>query len=735
MTGGALLGLALAVPLVMLVACLWPAKRAMVPGWLAVAPVPALLAALGAPQGELALPQALLSLRLALDGPASVLLGCAALLWIVGGFYATAWLRGRADSGRFVAWWLLTLTGSIGVFMAADLVGFYLLFSMVSLAAFGLIVDDGSTRSRRAGLVYVGLAVLGEAFLLMAFVLMAQATPDGSLLISDAVAALPAAPSRDAILALLLLGFGAKIGLPPFHVWMPLSYRAAPIPAAAVMSGAAVKAGVIGLIRFLPPDVAFPGWGGALAAVGLLGAYWGVAVGITQSNPKVVLAYSSVSQMGLLAAVFGTGLAAGDPGVALAAAFYAAHHILVKGTLFLSVGVIQAGGRRWFWPVLAATAVIALSLAGLPFTGGALAKLAVKPALGGGLVGGLAALSAAGSALLMLHFLRLLVMLRPPAPSPNPLPQAGEGFLLAWGVGVVASVTVPWALYLQLGLGTVGYALGPAILLAAAWPIVLGGVLAVGLARWGGRLPRVPPGDIIDLATGAGRLAGAASEGTERMDGMLRRWPVAGVSLLALAAALCLAMLGGCSPTYSPDTYASTAAQQANKVEQGVIVGVRPVGISASGVVGGASGAAAGGAIGSQAGATGLTAALGAVGGSLVGGLVGTTVEHAQADTTAFEYVVKESKGDLVSVTQKDDKPLAIGQKVLVIAGNQARVVPDYTVTPPAPPPPTQTAPPPAPVAETPLAPLTPPPAAAPATPAPAQPPPPNQPELAPTTP
>jgi outer membrane lipoprotein SlyB len=182
-------------------------------------------------------------------------------------------------------------------------------------------------------------------------------------------------------------------------------------------------------------------------------------------------------------------------------------------------------------------------------------------------------------------------------------------------------------------------------------------------------------------------------------------------------------MLGGCAPSYSPDTYASTAAQQANKVEQGVIVGVRPVGISASGVVGAASGAAAGGAIGSQAGATGITAALGAVGGSLVGGLVGTTVEHAQADTTAFEYVVKETKGDLVSVTQKDDKPLAIGQKVLVIAGNQARVVPDYTVTPPAPPPPTTTEPPPVPVTATPLAPPPEPQAATPPAPAQAGPP------------
>jgi outer membrane lipoprotein SlyB len=162
-----------------------------------------------------------------------------------------------------------------------------------------------------------------------------------------------------------------------------------------------------------------------------------------------------------------------------------------------------------------------------------------------------------------------------------------------------------------------------------------------------------------------------------------------------------LTVLAGCTPSYSPDTYASNAAQQANKVEQGIVVGVRPVAISASGVVGAATGGAAGGVIGAQAGPGGISSALGAVGGTLVGGLVGTTVEHAQGDTTGWEYIVKETKGDLVSVTQKDDKPLAIGQKVLVIAGNQARVVPDYTETPP---PPTTTAPPPAPVTETPLA-------------------------------
>lgn len=142
-----------------------------------------------------------------------------------------------------------------------------------------------------------------------------------------------------------------------------------------------------------------------------------------------------------------------------------------------------------------------------------------------------------------------------------------------------------------------------------------------------------------------------------------------------------LVLLGvaGCGPSYSPDTYASNAVQQANKVEQGVVVGVRDVAVSASATVGTVTGAAAGGIAGSQVG-VGPTSAFASLGGALVGGIAGSSVEHATADTKAFEYIVRKPNGDLVSVTQKDKTPLALGQHVLVIAGNQARVVPDYTV-------------------------------------------------------
>ena len=157
-----------------------------------------------------------------------------------------------------------------------------------------------------------------------------------------------------------------------------------------------------------------------------------------------------------------------------------------------------------------------------------------------------------------------------------------------------------------------------------------------------------------------------------------------GLTVRFSVSALVLAGLAGCAPSYSPDTYASNAAQQANKVEQGVVAGVRPVGVSATGTVGTITGAAAGGIAGSQV-ASGAAAAFTSLGGALVGGLGGSAVEHMTADTSAFEYIVRKTNGDLVSVTQRDKTPLALGEKVLVIGGTQARVVPDYTVPPLAP--------------------------------------------------
>ena len=355
------------------------------------------------------------------------------------------------------------------------------------------------------------------------------------------MAALPASPWRNVILFLVVAAFGMKIGIVPVHSWMPLTYTAAPIPAASVLSGAAVKAGVIGLIRFLPLENALPHWGGALVGAGLLTSFYGVAVGITQSNPKTVLAYSSVSQMGFIAAVLGMGQMAGSGGVVLDAAFYAAHHVLVKGALFLGVGVAAAGetGRRRLWLLLLPASVIALGLGGLPLTGGALAKLAVKGVLGEGVVGALATVSSAGTALLMLHFLHRLVS----TAAKDREKKAPTRLLLPWLAMAAASIAVPWALYAATRIGPLSDALRPAELWQGLWPVLVGGVLAVGLRFWGDRLPRIPEGDLVVAGPGAARAAAVCGSALERADGFLGKWPVASLSLVVVAILLAMAMV------------------------------------------------------------------------------------------------------------------------------------------------------------------------------------------------
>ena len=530
MNAGTLLVIALALPLAMLCACLSRRLRHRMHLLLVLAPLPALAAAcLEADGSTVVFPQALLGLTLVLDRPGAMLIGVAALLWMTAGAYAGNSLRGKPNAGGFAVWWLMTLTGNLGAFLAADLAGFYLFFTLASLSAYGLVAFDGTAEAKRAAAIYVGLAVLGEALLLMAFVLMAAGVPSGSLLIGDAVDSLATSPWRDYAMAFLILAFGLKIGLFPFHVWMPLTYSAAPIAAAAVLSGSAVKVGVIGLIRFLPFNSAMPDWGGVLVIAGLFSAFYGVVIGITQANPKTVLAYSSVSQMGLLAAALGMGLSAGEKGAVLVAAFSASFHVLVKGGLFLAIGAV-ASTRRSVWLVLVPATVLALGLGGLPLTGGALAKLAMKPVMGDGIVGVLATLSAVGSTLLMLHFLQRMW-------SGSQQPEIADASALVWPwlATALAAAVLPWMLYSSVTNNSLRGALAPAEIWEALWPVLLGALASLALWRWGRVLPRIPAGDLLAADKGLVRLASASGAAMEKIDEHLREWPLASAMLLGLA--------------------------------------------------------------------------------------------------------------------------------------------------------------------------------------------------------
>jgi formate hydrogenlyase subunit 3/multisubunit Na+/H+ antiporter MnhD subunit len=536
--GALLLVATVGLPLAMLLACLWPRVREHMLPWLALGAVPGLAAAFLAARGELLmLGSDRFPLAFALDRPGAVLLGVAALLWVAGGWYAAEYQRREPDRGRFAVCWLMTLTGCLGIFVAADMVTVYLLLALLSVGTTGLVMQTGTPRSLRAGAIYIGMALLAESLLLVGFVLIVNSAAGNTLLVADAPAAIVASPWRDAIFALLIVGFGIKAGLVPLHFWIPLAHGAAPVPASALLSGAVVKASVIGLIRFLPLDNSPWATGAALAAAGLFGALYSVAIGITQRHPKTVLAYSSVSQLGVVVAIIGMGMASGYPNAGLIAAFYAANHVLSKGALFMAVGVVGATGSRRLWTIMVPAAVLAVGLGGLPLSGGAL----TKAVLGDGPAGVLATLSAIGTTLLMLHFLRCLRAFA----AEDPAAIAGRSLRWPWLLMAAASLVVPWVLFLLSPRYSLPDALAPYALWAALWPIAVGALLAYLLARRQA-LPELPEGDVV-VALERGALAWSARIGAAgvRLDGALRRWPEASLTLLGLALAFAVTLLAG----------------------------------------------------------------------------------------------------------------------------------------------------------------------------------------------
>ncbi|MFG1300837.1 complex I subunit 5 family protein [Xanthobacter sp. V3C-3] len=528
----ALLLAAVALPVLMALVALKPAAR-RAPGLLFVlAPLPALVAALLVPRGMAVLvaPDPF-RFTLALDGPGALLLGGAALLWMAAGAFAASYMRKDPNRAAFAVWWFLTMAGSFAVFLVADVVSFYLAYALASFSAYGLAAHEDTREARRAGNIYLALTVLGEAFLIAAFVMLASGASDANPLIRDAVATLPASPWKGAILTLLLLGFCMKMGLFPLHVWMPLAHAVAPVPGSAALSGIVVKAGVIGLIRFLPQGVALPDWGAALTVAGLVTAYYGVAVGLTQAHPKRALAYSTVSQMGVVAAVLGMGLAAGDATTGLLAAFYAANHMLLKGVMFLAVGVAAVGPARGR-AVLVVAGVMGLSLAGLPPTGGALAKYAVKPLAGEGVAAFLLTLSAAGTTLLMARYVLLLARARGDGG------PAGPGLWVPLGTLAVAALVLPYVVFAAVTGSGPEVALAPAALAKGMWPVALGLALAALLHRFCPPVPEVPAGDILLVAERARPLAARAMALLVSTDAALRRWPVAATALVLLVVVL-----------------------------------------------------------------------------------------------------------------------------------------------------------------------------------------------------
>ena len=328
-----------------------------------------------------------LGIELRADGLALAMLALTALIGIAVGLGAvgtfahaqTAGGEGGQPTFRQRAFFwplcLLLLTGMNGVYLGADLFNLYVMIEVISLAAVGLTVLGGTVTALRAGLAYMYASLLGALMLLLGvgFIYLQTGRLD-----FEGLAGLQPTPALSAAFALIFVGLALKAALFPLHFWLPDAHANATAPASALLSALVVKAGLYILLR-LAEAGPFPGEA-LLTLMGVLGTgavIWGGVQALRADRLKLLVAWSTVAQIGLIFIALARGGVDGLSDSWRAATLLILAHALAKAAMFLAAGRIKEEighdrirelDRSPIRPTLAqfAFALAAISLIGLP---------------------------------------------------------------------------------------------------------------------------------------------------------------------------------------------------------------------------------------------------------------------------------------------------------------------------------------------------------------------------------
>ncbi len=284
------------------------------------------------------------------DGFKSVYAVITALMWAGTTLFAPEYfLHEREGLNRYWLFILMTLGATEGVMLSGDLMTTFIFFEILSFTSFTWVIHEETRDAVRAGYTYLFIAVIGGLVLFMGLALLYHSL--GTLSFADLKTAADACPDRGLIRAAgicILLGFGAKAGMYPVHVWLPKAHPVAPSPASALLSGILTKVGIYGILMItlhaLVEDTIF---GLIVLAAGLITMLLGALLGVFSINLKRTLACSSMSQIGFI--LTGVGMlilltaAGSEEGYAIALPGLMLHmvnHSLIKLTLFMAAGVV-----------------------------------------------------------------------------------------------------------------------------------------------------------------------------------------------------------------------------------------------------------------------------------------------------------------------------------------------------------------------------------------------------------
>lgn len=271
-------------------------------------------------------------------------------------------------SRTFPALVVLLTTGLTGLFLTGDVFNFYVFFELAMISAYVLTAYGDDRHQLGAALIFAVVNLVGSFLFLIAVAAMYHVT--GTLAMDQVAERMLAVEPNAAILIAVtfFVAFGTKLGLFPFHFWLPAVYAGTRPAVAAILSGALANIGAYGLLRFgaglLPQELALGST--VLIVIGSMSVVYGALLAVSRRDPAEMLAYSAIGQAGYVLVALGVG---GPIGLA-AAVLYAILNALSKALLFLS-GALRGA------LVAGAFAVGALSLAGMPPTAGFLGKLAL----------------------------------------------------------------------------------------------------------------------------------------------------------------------------------------------------------------------------------------------------------------------------------------------------------------------------------------------------------------------
>ena len=281
-----------------------------------------------------------MGLHFSVNGFRAVYALIAAFMWAVTGLFSPEYFAHYHNRNRYYLFQLLTLGATVGIFLSADLYTTFVFFEIMSLCSYVWVAQDEKPEALRAAGTYLAVAVIGGMVLLMGLFLLEHQT--GTLMVEELPAACKGKNIWPAAVC-MLVGFGAKAGAFPIHIWLPRAHPVAPAPASALLSGILTKTGIYGILvitaKMLTHDEA---WGAFILIVGVITMLLGAVLALFSVNFKLTLACSSVSQIGfILVGVGMMGLLGHHNALAVRGTFgHMVNHSVFKLVLFLAAAVI-----------------------------------------------------------------------------------------------------------------------------------------------------------------------------------------------------------------------------------------------------------------------------------------------------------------------------------------------------------------------------------------------------------